>query len=77
MTMTTCPICGAEAEELPPTGDFHGIHCPTHDEFEVSDTAMKIRRGKASPDHWERALERAKLRAESGKRPRIVNNDFL
>ena len=59
MTTTKCPICGAEAEELPSTGDFHGIYCPTHDEFEVSDTAMSIRRGNASPSLWERALERA------------------
>jgi hypothetical protein len=77
MTTTRCPICEAEVEELPPTGDFHGVHCPTHDEFEVSDTAMSIRRGKASPSLWERALERAKLRAESGKRPRIMDTDFL
>jgi hypothetical protein len=74
--MTTCPICGAEAEELPPTGDFHGIRCPTH-EFEFSGTVISTRQGKASPSHWERALERAKLRAESGKRPRILDRDFL
>jgi hypothetical protein len=61
-TTTTCPICGAEAEELSPSGgDFHHIRCPTHDEFEVSGTAMSIRRGTASPSLWERALERAKL----------------
>jgi hypothetical protein len=77
MTATECPICGAEAEESPPTGDFHGIHCPTHDEFEVSDTAMSIRRGNASPSLWERSLERAKLRAASGQRPRIMDSDFL
>jgi hypothetical protein len=75
--MTTCPIWRAEAKELPRTGDFHGVHCPTHNEFEVSDTAMMLRQGVASREHWERSLERAKLRAESGKRPRIVNNDFL
>ena len=77
MTTTTCPICGASAQELPRTGDSNVIHCPTHDEFEVSDTAMMLRQGVASREHWERSLERAKLRAESGKRPRIVNNDFL
>src|SRR5262249_59048507 len=43
---TRCPICGPEADELPPTGDFHGFHCPTHDEFEVSNTAMSVRRGQ-------------------------------
>jgi hypothetical protein len=73
--MSTCPICGAEAEKLPLTGDFQRILCPNHD-FEVSGTAISIRRGKASPSHWETALERAKLRAESGKRPRIMDSDF-
>src|SRR5262249_39210992 len=77
LTMTTCPICGAEAEELPRTGGFHGIRCQKHDEFEVSDTTMSIGRGKASPSHWERALKRAKLRTESGKRPRIMDEDFF
>jgi hypothetical protein len=75
--MTTCPICEAEAEELPRTGDFHGILCPTHGAFDVSDTVMSTRLGKASPSLWERAFERAKLRAESGKRPRIMDQDFL
>jgi len=76
MATTRCPICGAEAEQLPRTGDFHAIRCSTHHEFEVSDTALSIRRGNASPDHWERSLERAKLRAESGERPRIMDSDF-
>ena len=77
MTTTTCPICGSDAEELPPTGDFVGFDCPTHDKFEVANTAMSIRAGKASAEHWERSLERAKLRAGSGKRPRILDKDFL
>jgi hypothetical protein len=77
MTTTTCPICGSDAEELPRTGDFEGFDCPTHDKFEVANTAMSIRSGKASAEHWERSLERAKLRAGSGKRPRILDNDFL
>ena len=76
MTTTTCPICGAEAEGFFQT-DFHNIRCPTHGEFEVSDTAMVTRLGKASASLWERALERAKLRAESGKPPRILDQDFL
>jgi hypothetical protein len=71
----TCPICGADVENLPSIGDFQHIDCPNHD-FEVSGTAMSIRRGKATPSHWEAALERAKFRAESGKRPRIIDDDF-
>jgi hypothetical protein len=80
MTRTTCPICGEEAQELPSTGDFDRIICPKHNEFEVSGTAMSIRGGgRASPGLWERAFERAKLRAESSKRPRprILDADFL
>ena len=78
MTRTTCPICGAVAErELPRTGDFDVIHCPKHGEFEVSDTAMAAWDGKASQSHWERSLDRAKLRAEGGKRPQIMDDDFL
>jgi hypothetical protein len=77
-TTTSCPICGEEAEELPSTGDFQSIRCPKHNEFEVSGTAMSFRGGgRASPDSWERALKRAKLRAGSGKRPRILDDDFL
>jgi hypothetical protein len=78
MTTMTCPICGAEAgESKPRTGEFDVFDCPTHGEFEVSDTAITTRLGKASPEHWERSLDRAKLRAGSGKRPRILDDDFL
>ena len=67
MTTMTCPICGAEAgKSKPRTAEFDVFNCPTHGEFEVSDTTMSTRLGKASPEHWERSLERAKLRAESG-----------
>jgi hypothetical protein len=76
-TTTSCPICGEEAEDLPSTGDFQSIDCPKHNEFEISGTAMSIRGGgRASPISWERALKRAKRRAESGKRPRILDSDF-
>ena len=74
--MTTCPICGAEADESPPTGDFHVIYCPTH-KFEVEGSAISFEGAKASREGWERALERAKLRAQSGKLPRITRGDFL
>jgi hypothetical protein len=62
---------------MPRPGDFHPIDCPTHGKFAVSDTAMKIRRGMATPSHWERSLERAKLRAATGKRLLIEDRDFL
>jgi hypothetical protein len=74
---TTCPICGAQAEQWPTPGDFDRFHCPTHDEFEVSGTAMGARRGRASPALWERALDSAKRRAKRGELPQIMNDDFL
>ena len=78
MATTRCSICGSGAQrELPRTGEFDVIHCPKHGEFEVSDTVMAAWDGKASQSLWERALERAKLRAESGKRPRMMDADFL
>jgi hypothetical protein len=77
VTTTTCPICGSDAKALPRTGDFEGVDCPRHHRFNVSDTALKIRRGKASVEHWERSLERAQLRTESGQPPMIKDDDFL
>ena len=77
MTTTACPICGSDAEVLPRAGDFVNFDCPKHDRFNVSDTAWQTRRAKASTEQWERALERAKIRAvESGKSPMIMDDDF-
>jgi hypothetical protein len=43
----------------------------------VSDTVSRARRGKASAEQFERALQRAKTRAaESGKPPMIMDHDF-
>jgi hypothetical protein len=78
MTSTApCPICGSDAMVLPRTGDFEGFDCPRHHRFNVSGTALQTRRGKASVEHWERSLERAQLRTESGEAPTIKNDDFL
>jgi hypothetical protein len=78
MTSTTpCPICGSDAMVLPRIGDFEGFDCRRHHRFNVSDTALQIRRGKASVEHWERSWERAKLRTESGEAPMIKDDDFL
>ena len=76
MTTTTCPICEADAEALPITGDFEGFDCPAHGKFEVSGTAMTTRRQKGILE-WERAFGRAQARAESGSRPRIMDDHFL
>jgi hypothetical protein len=75
MTTTTCPICEADAEAFPLTGDFQGFNCSYHGKFEVSGTVMITRRQKGILE-WERAFERAQDRASSGW-PRIEDNDFL
>ena len=76
MTTKPCPICEADAEALPITGDFQGFNCPAHGKLEVSGTALTTRRQKGILD-WERALVRANARANSGSRPRIMDDDFL
>ena len=80
MTTTPCPICEADAEALPSTDDFDGggFLCPTHGRFEVTNTALTTHRQKGLLD-WERAFERAQLRARasSASRPRIEDKDFL
>ena len=77
MNEKRCPICGGDAKKFPSTGDFHGFDCPTHGQFEVSGTTMSIRAWNASQSLLERSLDRAKLRTESGKRPRILDDDFF
>jgi hypothetical protein len=73
-----CPICGAKAEEFwDVEAGFRRFKCPKHDEFEVSQSAMTVRHGAwVYQEFWERALEHAKLRAESGELPRIEGADF-
>jgi len=51
-----CPICGADAKKFLSTGDFHGFDCPTHGQFEVSETTMSIRAWNASQSLLERSL---------------------
>ncbi len=77
MTATPCPICETDAEALPIPIDFDGeaFSCPAHGRFEVSSTAMMRCRQKGILD-WERAFERAQVRASTGSRPRIEDNDF-
>jgi hypothetical protein len=78
MVLRECPIGGEPARVISTAGDSWGFACPMHGEFEVSGTAMAIREARASPTQWERALERAKRRAKtSGKRPQIIDDDFL
>jgi hypothetical protein len=70
--MITCPICGAEAERLPKTGDSEGFDCPRHGKFKVADTVFAIE----TNGRWEGALAKAKARAEVDELPLIMTYDF-
>lgn len=75
--MTTCPICGASASELPKTGDAEGFDCPTHGRFKVSDSILHSEPSKsASRGQWEDALKRAKDQAKPGELPVLTTYDF-
>jgi hypothetical protein len=83
--MDQCPVCKAEAEEVE-RGFFDGtaVKCPAHGWFEYSDT-VQVSRSNEPREAWERALTKARNRAQrtgkhetvAGKRPRIVDHDFL
>jgi hypothetical protein len=77
MNEEKCPICGADAKKFPSTGDFHGFDCPTHGQFEVSGPRCRCEHGMRAKAYWRGRLDRAKLRTESGKRPRILDDDFF
>ncbi len=72
--MTNCPICGAEVESLPKTGDSEGFDCRTHGKFKVAGTVLSTT--NATRAKWEAALDRAKGNARSGEWPCITTSDF-
>ena len=76
--MAKCPICKSDAQEIEP-GFFDGktFRCPTHHEFEVADTVLKIPvLMDADSSQWEGALKKATNRSAPGRRPRIFSTDF-
>jgi hypothetical protein len=73
--MTTCPICGAEAEALDRTGDAEGFDCPRHRKFKVAGSVSAIEPTK-NRQEWEAALKRATERAKPDEWPCITNYDF-
>lgn len=75
--MSTCPICGSKAGELPKTGDAEGYDCPRHGRFKVSESVLRSEpRPGIGQSHWENALKTAKDRVASGETPLITTYDF-
>ena len=81
--MEKCPVCQAEAEQVEKGFiDGYAVKCPTHGWFEFSDTVRATREHEPR-EAWEKALTKARHRALTqpetlaGKRPRILDVDFL
>ena len=67
--MSTCPICGAELEELPSTGDFQRIRGFRHRDVNTARESEPKRLGDGPRARQAPSRER--------KRPRILDDDFL
>jgi hypothetical protein len=68
-----CPICGATAEQAPPTKDMVRITCPTCGEYDVSGAVIATGQlQKLEPERRCDVLDRAKRAALPGNRPTIT-----
>src|SRR5712671_3018001 len=71
-----CPICGANAEQIPTTVDDVSIVCPTCGEYDVASAVLATGQlQKLEPEQRRDALDQAKRSAHPGARPMIT--DYL
>ena len=73
-----CPICEAEAEEIPST--FHGVavNCKSCGEFEISGSLQRETKWQALDRNGRlAALDRAKKETSEGSRPRIKTDHII
>ena len=71
-----CPICGANAEQIPTTIDDVSIACPTCGEYDVASTVLATGElQKFEPEQRRDVLDQAKRSAHPGARPMIT--DYL
>jgi hypothetical protein len=71
-----CPICGANAEQIPTTIDDVSIVCPTCGEYDVASAVVATGHlQKLGPEQRRDALDQAKRSAPPGARPMIT--DYL
>jgi hypothetical protein len=71
-----CPICGANAEQIPTTIDDVSIACPTCGEYDVASTILAAGQlQKLEPEQRRDVLDQAKRSAAPGARPMIT--DYL
>ncbi len=73
MDVMNCPVCGANAEQLAPTGDKQSINCPGCGEYDISGSVLATEQWKRlGPDERRGALETAKRSAQPDGRPMIT-----
>ena len=71
-----CPVCGANAEQLPTTIDAMSIACPTCGEYDIS-TSVRIEDWqRLEPQERRDVLEEAKRSAQPGARA-IITADLV
>ena len=71
-----CPICGANAEQIPTTIDDVSIVCPTCGEYDVASAVLATGQlQKLEPEKRGDVLDKARRSAEPGARPMIT--DYL
>jgi hypothetical protein len=67
-----CPVCGANAEQLPTTIDAMSIACPTCGEYDIS-TSVRIEDWqRLEPQERRDVLDEAKRSAQPGARAMIT-----
>jgi hypothetical protein len=68
-----CPICGANAEQIPTGIDDVSISCPTCGEYDISSSVITTGQlQRLEPDERRDALDQAKRSAPTGTRPMIT-----
>jgi hypothetical protein len=75
VSMTVCPICKSQADELDRTGDATGFKCPRHGRFKVASSVFATKQD-AAQEQWERALQKAKAIAPDAWAACIQTYDF-
>ena len=71
----SCPVCGANAEQITSTIDGVSIVCPMCGEYDVASSVLATKQlQRLEPEQRGNALTKAKRLAQPGARPMITTN---
>jgi hypothetical protein len=71
----SCPVCGANAEQITSTIDGVSIVCPMCGEYDVASSVIATEQlQRLEPEQRGNALNKAKRLAQPGARPMITTN---